>query len=184
MPLVPYANIDELPEEARKTFDRLAVKLNIFRMMANAETCFTALLRLGGKILARQKLDDVLRELAILEVAKIEGGEYEWIQHVPIAISAGVTQAQVDAIAAGEIDAACFKPGERVLLRFTEQAVNRVRADEQVVLEMSKFLSPREIVELILAIGFYMTMARLTETTRTDLDESPGTAVVDSVPRR
>ena len=46
-----------------------------------------------------------------------------------------------------------------------------------------KFLSAREIVELILTIGFYMTMARVTETTRTDLDPPAGTKVVDALRR-
>jgi len=49
------------------------------------------------------------------------------------------------------------------------------------VKELMKFLSAREIVELILAIGFYMTMARVTETTRTDLDPPAGTKVVDAL---
>ncbi len=184
MPLIPYPDTDSLCEEARKTFDGLPVKLNIFRMMTNAETCVRAQLRLGSRILGRQKLSDAMRELAILAVAKIESGEYEWIQHVPIAISVGVAQPQIDAIATGYFTAACFNPAERALLRLTEQIVNKVRADEDVVREAAKFFSPREIVELILAIGFYMTMARLTETTRTDLDPSAGTAVIDTVPRR
>ena len=115
-------------------------------------------------------------------VAKIEGGEYEWIQHVPIAISVGATQAQVDAIECNLIDSPCFSDVERAALRFTEEVVNRVRADEGTVRELMKSLSPREIVELILAIGFYMTMARLTETTRTDLDPSAG-KIVDAIRR-
>ncbi len=69
------------------------------------------------------------------------------------------------------------------MLHLTEQIVNRVRADEAIVKAAMRFLSPREIVELILAIGFYMMMARLTETTRTDLDPPAGTKVVDSLRR-
>ncbi len=42
-------------------------------------------------------------------------------------------------------------------------------------------LSAREIVELILAIGYYMAMARLTETTRTDLDPAPSTHEVSAL---
>jgi hypothetical protein len=53
--------------------------------------------------------------------------------------------------------------------------VNRVKADETTVSELMRLLPAREIVELILAIGFYMMMARLTETTRTDLDPPAGT---------
>ncbi|HKN14537.1 MAG TPA: carboxymuconolactone decarboxylase family protein [Candidatus Binatus sp.] len=181
MSLVAYPDIASLPEEVRTAIAHAPVQLNIFKMMANAETCFIPLTRLGGTILSPQKLDAKLRELVILMVAKIEGGEYEWIQHVPIAISVGAMQEQVDAIARNAIDAPCFSDVERAALRFTEEVVNRVKADEATVRELMKFLSPREIVELILAIGFYMTMARLTETTRTDLDPPAGTKVVDAL---
>ena len=183
MSLVPYPDIASLPEEVRTAIAQAPVQLNIFKMMANAETCFIPLTRLGGTILSRQKLDARLRELVILRVAQIEGGEYEWIQHVPIAISVGATQAQVDAIERNTIDAQCFNDVERVVLRFTEEVVNRVKADETTVRELMKFLSAREIVELIIAIGFYMMAARITETTRTDLDPPAGTKVIDSLRR-
>jgi alkylhydroperoxidase family enzyme len=116
-------------------------------------------------------------------LAKIEGGEYEWIQHVPIAISVGVTQAQAAVIARQSVGSPCFRDRERTVLRFTEQVVNRVRADETTVKELMKFLSPREVVKLIVAIGSYLMMARLTETTRTDLDPSAGTKIMDALHR-
>jgi alkylhydroperoxidase family enzyme len=181
MSLVPYPAVAKLPEEVRTALAQAPVLLHIFKMMANAETCFIPLTRLGGTILSRQKLDAKLRELVILMVAKIEGGEYEWIQHLPIALSVGVTQAQVDAIAERKFDSPCFSDPERIALRFTEEVVNRVKADEATVKQLMKSLSSREIVELILAIGFYMTMARLTETTRTDLDPPAGTKIVDQL---
>jgi len=183
MSLVPYPDIGKLPEEVRNALDQAPVQLNIFKMMANAETCFVPFSRLGAAILARQKLDAKLRELAILVAVKMEGGEYEWVQHVPIAIAVGATQAQVDAIADRKLAASCFSDLERTLLRFTEQVVEKVRADEPVVREALRFLSPREIVELVMTIGFYMTAARITETTRTDLDPPAGTKVLDQIRR-
>jgi len=106
------------------------------------------------------------------------------VQHVPIAIAVGANQAQVDAIAKRKLDASCFDEVERAILRFTEQVVEKVRADEAVVKEAMKFLSPREIVELIMTIGFYMTAARITETTRTDPDPPAGTRVIDAIRRQ
>ncbi|HUO05607.1 MAG TPA: carboxymuconolactone decarboxylase family protein [Candidatus Binataceae bacterium] len=173
MSLVPYPDLEKLPEETRSAIERMPARLNIFKMMANAETCFVPLVKLGGTILSRQKLDAKLREMVILKVAKIEGGEYEWVQHVPIALAVGVQQPQIDEIAKGATDAPCFSDCERAVLRFTEEVVNRVKADEATVREAMKFLSQREVVELILAIGFYMMMARLTETTRVEIDPAP-----------
>jgi alkylhydroperoxidase family enzyme len=183
MSLVPYPDLGKLPDDVRAALDELPVRLNIFRMMANAETCFVPLMRLGGAILTRQQLDARRRELAILLVAHLEGGEYEWIQHVPIGLAVGVTQPQIDALDAGALDAACFDHSDRALLRFTKDVVDRVRADESAVRDVMNFLSPRELVELLITIGFYMTVARITETTRTDLDPPAGAKALESLRR-
>ncbi len=184
MSLVPYPDQSSLCEEARDALAQAPVLLNIFKMMANADTLIVPVTRLGGAILSRQKLDAKLRELVILQVAHIEGGEYEWIQHVPIAIAVGATQAQVEAIKSQALDAPSLTPLERLTLRFTEQVINRVKADERVVSELMQLLSPKDIVELIFTIGFYMMAARLTETTRTDLDPPAGTKVLDALKRQ
>src|SRR5580704_16309655 len=128
MSLVPYPDQSTLSAEARDALAQAPVLLNIFKMMANADTCIVPVTRLGGAILGRQKLDAKLRELVILQVATIEGGEYEWIQHVPIAISVGATQAQVEAIKSEALDSPSLSALERLTLRFAEQVVNKVRA--------------------------------------------------------
>jgi alkylhydroperoxidase family enzyme len=42
-------------------------------------------------------------------------------------------------------------------------------------------LSPREIVELLLAIGFYTTVAMVTESTAIEIDPPVGTKIVDAL---
>ena len=86
MALVPFADIDALPPKAKDYWDKLTAKLNIFRMLANADTMMEPALRFGGAILSKQQLGADLRELVILLVAELEGGEYEWNQHVPIGL--------------------------------------------------------------------------------------------------
>jgi len=184
MPLIPFADIDRLNDEAKTAFDRLPVKLNIMRMLANAETCFAPFLRFGGSLLVKAQLDSALREIIILQVVHIEGGEYEWVQHVPIALGCGVTQAQIDAIAAGKYDAECFSVGERAVMNLAAEVVEKVRASEETLRKASEFLSPREIVELILTIGNYMMVARLTETTRVEIDGPAGTKILDAMRRQ
>ena len=48
---------------------------------------------------------------------------------------------------------------------------------------MKKHFSAQEIVEAILTCGFYMTMARMTETTRVDVDAPAGSALIDELKR-
>jgi len=177
MPLIPYADPESLTGEARATFDGLKRQLNIFRMMSNAATCFAPALGLGNAILTQQKLDKALRELIILAVARLEGGIYEWVQHVPIGERAGCTKEQINALEALQFDDPAFDARAKAMLRLVYEVVREVKASEAAVTAANAHFSPQEIVEIILTCGFYMTMARLTETTRVDVDAPPGVAV-------
>ncbi len=183
MPLIPFADIDALPEKAREVFDRLPRKLNVFRMWANAPACFVPGMRLGGAILAKQQLDARLRELVILLVAHLEDGRYEWVQHVPIAENVGCRKEKIAALEAGRLDDSGFDAREKILLRFAREVIEDVCASEEAVNAMRAHFSPQEIVETILTCGFYMTLARLTETTRTEIDELGGMAVLNALGR-
>ena len=181
MARLPYVDPATAPEAVREMLDRLPVKLNVFRMMAHADEGFRPLVGLGTAILGRQKLSGKLRELAILRVAMLSPARYEWVQHVPIAQAVGATADQIAAIERGDIDAACFDARERVALRFATEVLRDVRASDGTFAEAAKHFSPREIVELILTVGYYMMIARLLETTAVDIDPPAGTKIVDSV---
>ena len=183
MARLPYVDAATASPAVRETLARVPESLRIFRMMAHAETNLRPLLRLGTSILTEQKLSGALRELAILRVARLSPAEYEWIQHVPIAQAVGVSAAQVEALRRDDIAAACFSAPERLVLRFTTEVVREVRASDAVFAEMVQCFTPQEIVELILAIGFYMTMARLMESTGLDLDEAAGGVMMDGLKR-
>ncbi len=178
MARIPYPDLETLHPKVRDAFEALPAKLNIFRMLAHAERNFEPFTRLGGTILGRQQLAAKLRELAILHVASLSNARYEWDQHVPIAEDAGASGEQIEALAAGRSDAPCFTPDEALLLRFTAEVVRDVRATDDTLEAMSQRYSSREIVELVLAIGFYMMVARLLETTGVDLEDPRGRKIV------
>ena len=179
MARLPLIEPEAATGEAKLALEAVPAKLNIFKMMAHAETTIAPQLRLGAAILTQQKLGHVERELLILLVAKLEGGEYEWVQHVPIAKGVGATEAQIAAIEALDLTADAFSDAERALLAFGRQTVETVRVEPSVFTAVRAHFSSQEIVEAILAMGFYMTMARLTEATETDLDAAAGMTVFD-----
>ncbi|HJQ82826.1 MAG TPA: carboxymuconolactone decarboxylase family protein [Candidatus Binatia bacterium] len=181
MARLPYVDPATAPEAVRELLDQLPVKLNVFRMMAHAENGFRPLVALGSAILARQQLDAKLRELVILRIAQLSPSRYEWTQHVPIAHATGATEAQVAALERGDANADCFDPLERLVLRFATEVVRDVRASDATFAELAKRLSPREIVELLLTVGYYMMIARLLESTAVDVDPPAGTRVIDSL---
>ncbi|MFL6811019.1 MAG: carboxymuconolactone decarboxylase family protein [Bradyrhizobium canariense] len=179
MARLPLIDPETTSGDIRASFDRMPVKLNIFRMMAHAEANMIPAMRLGNSILHKQKLSAVHRELLILQAAQLEGGAYEWRQHVPIALGVGCTQAQIDAVERADYDAAGLSEAERALLKFGREVVENVRVPEAIFAAMREHFSNQEIVESIVALGFYMMMARVTEATETDLDPAAGMKVYD-----
>ncbi len=183
MARIPYADVSKLHPRSREAFEALPARLNIFKLMAVAERNFIPMLELGGTILARQQLDGKLRELAILLVAADSGARYEWVQHVPIGKRAGISDAQVSAIEKLDLEAPCFDDTEKLLLRFTREVERNVKPSPETFDAMARRFPPREIVELVVAIGFYMLVARLMEVAEIDLEPPAGEAVIAAIER-
>jgi 4-carboxymuconolactone decarboxylase len=183
MARLPYPEPGELPEKVREALDRLP-SLNIFRMLAHAETAYRPYLRFGGALLSDLQLDPLVRELAILRTAQVIGAEYEWIQHVPIAKAVGLTDAQLIAVELEDDTADAFDARQSVALRFTAAVVREPRPGDELFAELREQLSDREIVELLLVVGSYTMLGRLMTALDLDLDGPLGTDVVDSAASR
>ena len=181
MARIPYIDLDNASDDLKETFEQLPVTLNIFKMVAHAETCFRPFLRYGTSILALQQFDDKIRELVILHVAKIWNGRYEDKQRVPIAKAVGATDEEIAAIHAGDITADCFNAAEKAALQMTTEVCENGRASDETFASVAEFFSPREIVEMVLAIGCYTTVAMLCETTDVDIDPPADTKIIDAL---
>lgn len=175
---LPYVDEANAPEPVRSALERVP-PLNIFRMMANAETAFRPWLRWGTALLGELALDPLLRELAILRVARLTpGAEYEWVQHVAIARAIGASAEQIGALEGDDPGAPCFSSEQKLVLRFTEEVVRDARPASKTLDALSQRLSPREIVELLMVIGQYMMVARVMATTELELDDPAGASAL------
>ena len=183
MARLPYVDREVASPDVREALDALPA-LNIFRMLAHADSAFVPYLGLGGVLLAQLELDPKLRELAILLVAAHTGAEYEWIQHVGIAKAIGVDDEQIAAVELGDLQAASLDADARILLRFTNEVLQRPRADDDTFAALRECFPPRQIVELLLVIGSYHMLARVMTTLDIDLDPASGSAVIDEAHRR
>jgi 4-carboxymuconolactone decarboxylase len=190
----------QAPEEVRAALDNLP-PLNIFRTLAHAETAFRPFLRLGGAVLGEMALDPLVRELAILTVAKEAEAEYEWIQHVAIAKAVGATDAQIasleeaDSCATegaderiahaarrdGAGDAYPFTGAQQAAIELAAAVVRGPHISDDLFDCVRAQFSEREIVELLITIGDYLMLARLMTVLEIDLDEAGGTAVLSGL---
>lgn len=181
MARLPYFDPDSVSPAVAEAYSALP-PLNVFGMVAHAETAFRPWLRFGAALLTELDLDPVVRELAILEVARLSGSEYEWVQHRAIALSVGADESQIEAL--GQGDESQLAERERVAVAFTREVVRDVRASDVTLQALRVFLPPREVVELLLVIGQYMAVARLAETTGMEVDDPAQLAVVEVAGQR
>ena len=183
MARLPYPDEANLDDATRTMLAALGRPMNIFRMLAHAPATLKGVQVLGSAVLGRQSLSAKLRELAILRVAQRSSAAYEWAQHVPIAHACGVTQDQVEALERGDAVASCFDGIERSVLAASDELVTGARLSDRVLGCLQQTLPPAQIVELVVAIGFYMLVARFLETTGVEL-ESEGVPDAGSVDPR
>lgn len=177
MARIPYVDPQSASEPVRKALDRLP-PLNIFRMLANADSAFVPYIRFGRALLGALELDPVLRELGILLVAARTEAEYEWIQHERIAQRVGTSDEQIAAVKRGELDAPVFDEDARAVLHFTAQVLERPRPDDETFAALAARLPPRQIVELLLVVGSYQMLAHAMTALDLDIDPPLGDQVV------
>jgi alkylhydroperoxidase family enzyme len=203
--LIDVARIE--PVDPAQTSDKVRAALdslpplNIFRTLAHAETAFRPFLRFGGAVLGELALDPLVRELAILTVAKEAEAEYEWAQHVAIAKTVGATDAQINALAKAdscategaderiaqaarrdaEGEAYPFTGAQQAAIELAAAVVRGPRISDDVFDCIRAQFSDREIVELLLTIGDYLMLARLMTVLEIDLDEPGGAAILSGL---
>lgn len=175
MARIPYRSASEAPPALAAELAELP-PLKIFGLIAHAEGVFAAWRRLAAALLNQTVLDPALRELAILRVAALStGAEYEWEQHEDLARSVGLDEHQIEAARSGS----GLDGDEATILEFTTEVVRDGRPGEPTWERTAAALSHREIVELLLVIGLYMSVARLVATLQIDPDPPVGTELFE-----
>lgn len=181
MARLPELSLADASPRVRSALEQLP-PLAIFRMVANAQGSFINWLRFGRDCLDERLFDPLLRELAILRVARLTpGAEYEWAQHVPILLAVGGSSAQVAALQGDDIEAEALGEDGRLMVSFTTQVVLNAAPDEVTFNAMSARFTPAEVIQLLLVIGQYMTLARVMATTQLEVDAVLGADVLAGI---
>ncbi|HEV2530436.1 carboxymuconolactone decarboxylase family protein [Phenylobacterium sp.] len=178
MARVPPADPATFTGSIAESFKGPAGRTQVFGYLALAPTCMPAFSQLTRALFTSLELPEIDRELLVLAVAHLQGGEYEWVQHVAILESMGAPAATVAAIAADDWENPVFTPAQRALLRFGRESVRHVQVADAVFAEAARHYSPRQIVEAIYTIGAYMFMARLTQGLQVGIDPPQGPKVL------
>ena len=152
---------------------------NVFRLLAHAPAVAAPALRLAAAILTETELDPRLREIVILRVAQRCQAEYAWIQHAAIAASAGVAQAQIAALERDDLTDELFSARERTALAFADEVLDVPRIADDTFAWVRLEFSPREVVELLLTVGYFRMMDRLVTALDLELEPAFGVRALD-----
>jgi 4-carboxymuconolactone decarboxylase len=167
MPRIPYPDVSALPETMRKML--AGTPLNVVRMGAHASPMlFEAQGKLGWALADATVLAPRLRETAILRVAHLSSSEYELHHHIPLAAAAGLTQTEIAAIGSkrySDLDAVLA-----AVCRFVDEVVVMITPSEPALAALRAQVSDQILVNLVLTIGCYMSIARLIAVTGIEPD--------------
>jgi|TARA_B100000315_G_scaffold86599_1_gene79410 alkylhydroperoxidase family enzyme len=171
MARIDYATTDHLSDRAKTIMERLGHK-NIFRMLSHSESHLVNYCRLGNVIRDHGVLDPCLRELAITRVGILLGADYEVIAHKNIGRRVGIPDAQIEALEDGAKNDA-FNDVEKAVLEYTDDLVDNANPGAGAGASFERaaeFLNPEEMVELTIAITFYIMTSKFLITFGIDLE--------------
>ena len=149
--------------------------LNLYRTLAHSPGVCEGWLHLFTEIRQKAKLDDLSRELAIMRVAVVNGADYEYTQHIPFALKAGMTQAQIDDLPSWTISDA-FTPKMRAVLAYTDSMTREIHVPDAIFAAVRKHFDEREMVELTATIGGYNLVSRFLEAMQMPHESGPAKA--------
>jgi alkylhydroperoxidase family enzyme len=167
MPRIPYPDVTRLPAAVQKTLS--SVPLNVVRICAHAsQPLFEAQGQLGRAVATPEVLDPRLREAVVLRVAWLSDSDYELRHHIPLGRAAGLTGTELAALASRDYGA--LDPLLAAAAQFTDEVVTDLSPADATLHRLRELVSDQVLVNIVLTIGCYMSIARLVAVTGIEPD--------------
>ncbi len=162
LPLIDQPSDPQAVEAFDSIRSRTGRILNLHRILGYAPKLMNASGEMALALRHGTALPRTLIELLILRTAQLLRSDYEWQQHHPMALACGLTQPQIEALDRFE-QSPLFSDAEQAALSFCESIVNGIEAEPQAFARLQARFSPREIVELTMAVCHYIATARFVQ---------------------
>jgi alkylhydroperoxidase family enzyme len=157
-------------EAILKPYEKSGRLFNVFTTMANHPDLARDWLTFATHVLRRNTLPPRERELLILRIGWLCNSEYEWGQHVRIGEVEGLTDHDIERIAAGPA-AAGLSDNDRLLLK----AVDELHANAMISTEtwqaLAKVYDQRQMMDLVFTVGQYNLVSMALNSFGVQLDE-------------
>lgn len=159
-----------------RAFGRTQVP-NLFLLLMRSPRLFVPWAWLGSRLMPYGRLDPLDRERMILRVAWNCRCRYEWLQHVEIGLSVGLSPGDVRAVVHGP--EAQTGPLQRTLLRACDELHRDRRIGDETARELGRALSDEQVLEVMFLVGHYAGLAGLLNSSAVEIEAE----VLDKVAR-
>jgi 4-carboxymuconolactone decarboxylase len=173
----------EVNEQFAKIEKNGARILNLYKAIAHSPSPARNFIRLGNSLLSKTTLSPKLREIAILRIAKLTGSDYEWTQHIAIALEFGVSQQQINDISQW-VRSPNFSDEERTVLQYTDEVTVDVKVTDKTFDALRKYLNEDNIVDLTISIAYWGMAARILVALQVDIDKQTTGSAADLFRKR
>jgi alkylhydroperoxidase family enzyme len=157
MKRVPLAQFE--PALGKRLEELWGTPPNLYKALANHPQLVAAWTEFSKTLRYDTRTPRALRELVILRGAQLMRSEYEWAQHLPMARKAGVTEAQIQALASWR-SSPQFDEREKAALALGE-AVTHGDVTEKIYAEAMRHFDHHDYVELCIVAAFYAMVGRM-----------------------
>ncbi len=131
---------------------------NILTTLGQHPRLFRVWLRYSAQLMPFGALPRKDTELVILRVAWHCRSAYEWHQHVPIALRAGLAPGEVAGVAV-DPPAEGYTARQQALLAVVDELLSRRTLSDSTWCAVQAALDTREVIELCLLVGNYQGLA-------------------------
>ena len=127
--------------------------LNIFRVMMNHPDLTRRWTVFAGHVLRKQTLPVRDRELLILRIGWLNQSEYEWQQHVRIALGSGISAAEIENVKAGPRSG--WSADETALLQLADDLFENSVVSDMTWDALAKKYSVEQMMDAVFTVGQY-----------------------------
>lgn len=166
-----YEAITSGPGRAVPLTDELGRLMGPFAVMLLTPELGEAVQQVGARIRFATALSGRQRELAILTVAGELRSDFERLAHLPVALRAGLTGAQLDAVLAGQA-AEGLAAEEELACRLARRMIREHGLSDDDYAAGTAGLGQARLAELTWLVGYYSALALALAVFRPVLPES------------
>jgi len=185
---IPWLRRDELDEEQRALYDAIAGSprsstpgripltdpegrmYGPWNPLLFTPQLGDALQVFGSQVRFATSLSPRLREIAILELARSRESEFEWMAHRLTGLAVGISEDEVEAIRRGTPPES-FDSVDRLVLEATGILVAEGDLSKLQFDALEAALGLRQVIDLVILVGYYELLALLLKVTRTPLPD-------------